>query len=360
MKILYLAPDVDLSRPHGGYSHVKNATESLSKLGHAVKVIAGGSKNRYLKQVHHLLTPILTTFYYCLFNKTDLIYERGRIFSGFPQVIGRIFGKKTVYEVIEPFAGIKTTSGFLQKLVKAWYDFTTKFSGLILITHRSMISGSGNNYFITHTGTDPKLFSPKKAKKSKNKIVLYSGSFAKWHACENIIKAAKITAGKNKNIKFLMIGTGENFENCRNLAEKLKLKNVSFPGEVNYGKMPSYINSADICLALFDRTYEPFRKFDYFYSPIKVHEYKSCGKPIIASGIGTLKELVKHKVNGLQVNEQNPAQIANAIVFLIKNKKLADKMGALNRKEVLEKYNWDKINSEILAQINKQAYKIWQ
>ncbi|MBS3064671.1 MAG: glycosyltransferase, partial [DPANN group archaeon] len=122
-------------------------------------------------------------------------------------------------------------------------------------------------------------------------------------------------------------------------------------------KVPSIIGTATICLALFDsKNYLPFQKFGYFYSPIKVHEYKACGKPVIASDIGNLKELVKNNVNGFLVNESDIDEISSAIIKLLKNKKLRAKMGGTNRKEVLETYNWDYVNKQILSRlVNKST-----
>src|SRR3989344_4116307 len=87
------------------------------------------------------------------------------------------------------------------------------------------------------------------------------------------------------------------------------------------------------------RQYPSFKKSQFFYSSIKIHEYKACGKPVIASDFGNLKKLVKDGINGLLVNEQRPREIEQAILKLITNKNLSRKISLANRKEDLERYS---------------------
>lgn len=379
MRILYSAPDIDLNARHGGASHVIGAANSFANIGNYIYLIVknGRFENKRIKfynikfhlfrQIIYFLIPFIVTFILCLFKEIDLIYERARIFGGGAILVGRIFGKKTIYEMIEPYTEaiiytnqIKNGS-FTKRLIDSWHNFIIKNSDIVTITHESFLKTvPKNKALLIKTGVDLKNFNEHRCKPeiqskyelTKNYTLLYAGSFAKWHMLENLISAVRIISKKHKKIKLVMIGDGEKFNECKNIIKLLNLeKNVILIGKVNYDEISHYINASDICFALFDRNYLPFKKMDYFYSPIKINEYKACGKPIIASGIGTLNNLIRNNVNGILINEQNPEEIADAIKKLLKNNKLRNYI-IKNNKSDAQNFNWDKINIEILNSLS--------
>jgi glycosyltransferase involved in cell wall biosynthesis len=121
---------------------------------------------------------------------------------------------------------------------------------------------------------------------------------------------------------FLLAGEGGEKKELEEFVKANGIKRVFFIGGVKYEELAKYINASDACLALFDRTYLTIQKYDYFYSPIKVFDAMGCGKPIIASDIGNLKEIIKENRNGFLVNEQSVEEIREAIrkTFLLGKK----------------------------------------
>ncbi len=149
-----------------------------------------------------------------------------------------------------------------------------------------------------------------------------------------------------------MVGSGGIFDKCKKLVKDLNLdKNVIFTGNADFEDVPKYVNAADICVALFDRNYKIFKKMSYFYSPIKINEYKACGKVILASDIGNLKRYINNKINGFLVNEQDAEEIARVTLNLVKNRRLIKIIGANNLKDAGRNYTWDKINEKILKNL---------
>lgn len=195
----------------------------------------------------------------------------------------------------------------------------------------------------------------KKYHLARGKTLLYLGSFAEWHSCHTLITAVSSLVAKDRDVHLLMVGDGKQRQTCMDLVETLGLeKNIHFVGAIPFADVPSYINTADICLALFDRTYPPFKKLDYYYSAIKIHEYKACQKPIIASNIGVLKELVVHRKHGLLVNEQHLSSVSKAISLLLTNKQLRTTLGKHARHDVQSSYTWDIINAKILKELERR------
>ncbi len=379
MRILYLSPEITVPGTHGGSSHVEGVVTSLERLGHRVmllsRYVSGKPFTESNDGLRIIRLPVLPTgllrnlcymvysIFLALFTALffDIVYERGRIFGGFGVLVASLFGKKSVYEMNEDYLQVPLATGALKRgfvflIARFIHKLAVTHATIVTATNKAMQSKRGNYLLVTY-GVDPEQFSPRNASVIRRKYelpvgktLLYTGSFAPWHACEQMIRAVDSLSQRDSAIKLVMIGDGEKASSCRSLVKRLGIEgNVLFLGKVDHDKLPDYINAADACLALFDRKYPPFAQTQFFYSPIKVHEYKACGKPVVASNLGNLKTLVRDGINGFLVDEGNVREIERAISKLIKNKELSTKIGLENRRDVLKHYSWDKINERILG-----------
>jgi glycosyltransferase involved in cell wall biosynthesis len=77
----------------------------------------------------------------------------------------------------------------------------------------------------------------------------------------------------------------------------------------------------------------------------------SFEKPVIGLNIPAVSEVIDHGVNGLLVNRQ-PDEIANAILEILSDQKLAQSMGAAGLQKVKDRYSWDQ-----LAVMTNQIYQ---
>ena len=389
MRVLYVVPEIALPGTHGGAAHVMSKLVSFKRLKHEVILICKKSSGQRWYEKEPLRTTIrlpvpsfslLKVFCYFLFSfviclyylckgKVDIVYERGRIYGGTGVLAAWLCKVKSIYEINEPYyevpvlLGKKSKKSLFFKTTRFWHFVIINKATLLTITYDSLIKHGvvpKEKTYITSTGVDTRLFAPspspitKKYNLTNKFVVLYTGSFAPWHACENIIKVAQYIAKQHKNIIFILAGEGKSLPQYKKLVTDLKLTDtIIFPGKVPHNKVPQYVNAADVCLALFDRTYPPFKKYSFYYYPVKLNEYKACGKPIIASNFGNLAKVIKPKINGLLVNERNTKDVANAIITLAKNDSLCKKIGKNNRKEAVELYDWDKETTTILNAVKK-------
>ena len=92
---------------------------------------------------------------------------------------------------------------------------------------------------------------------------------------------------------------------------------------------------ADVCVAPFIRV----RNERIGLSPLKIYEYLACGKPVVASDIKGIGDLLRNSNAGIGVKPEDPVELANAIIKLLKNEKLRGKMGKNGRKIVINNYN---------------------
>ncbi|EKD84499.1 MAG: glycosyl transferase group 1, partial [uncultured bacterium] len=74
-------------------------------------------------------------------------------------------------------------------------------------------------------------------------------------------------------------------------------------------------------------------------------EFMSCGKPVIASAVGVIPEIIQNQEQGLIVPPRDVEQLANAIEKLVANPVLRQNMGNSARQKVLDNFSLEKFGS---------------
>ena len=78
-------------------------------------------------------------------------------------------------------------------------------------------------------------------------------------------------------------------------------------------------------------------------SPLTLQEAQLMEKPVIATNVGGIPELIENKKSGLLVEKDNSDDIINKISYLFENQKEAKQMGIYGKKFIEENFSWDKI-----------------
>ncbi|NHZ96270.1 glycosyltransferase family 4 protein [Massilia sp. CCM 8734] len=74
--------------------------------------------------------------------------------------------------------------------------------------------------------------------------------------------------------------------------------------------------------------------------PVKMFEYMAAGIPVIASDIALWRGIIQDHQCGVCVDPRDPAAIAAAIDYFVRNPQIAQRMGRNGRRAVIENYNW--------------------
>ena len=147
---------------------------------------------------------------------------------------------------------------------------------------------------------------------------------------EIFLKAIGHTLKKIPNLKVFIIGRGTHIKEVAvNPAERLGIKdNVIFTG-YRLEDYPSILAALTIKVFLVPGSDGSCRA---------VREAMAMGKPVIVANRGMLPEIVEDGVNGLVV-EDTPDNVADAIIKLLENTPLREKMGQAARKRMSEDFN---------------------
>ena len=164
-------------------------------------------------------------------------------------------------------------------------------------------------------------------------FVIYIGRLHPLKGVYVLIKAMSFVAKEHPQLKAVIVGPG-NQEPYRKLARKLGIeKNIIFTGYIDER---TKISALDASLAL---VLPSICNYAEAFS-IVTSESWARGKPVIASSVGEMPYRVKHVVNGLLVPPRDPKALAEAILLIANDEKLANRLGNEGRKSVV---TWDDI-----------------
>src|SRR3990170_4563628 len=125
-------------------------------------------------------------------------------------------------------------------------------------------------------------------------------------------------------IELFVIGNGEAREEAEAFARANSLTNVRFLG-------PKYGNALIDVLKNARAILVPTEWYDN--SPLIVHQAFALGKPVIASDINGIPEIVEHEVNGLLFPPGNDRSLSECMNRLVRNEALYDQLGRNARKK---------------------------
>ena len=111
---------------------------------------------------------------------------------------------------------------------------------------------------------------------------------------------------EHPHLKFLIAGEGPSRKELERLIANLNLSNrVRLLGSVSH--IAEFLRTLDI--AVLCSSSEGF--------PNSIVEYMAAARPIVATNVGGIPELIKHNEHGLLVEPDRPSELANAISQLL-------------------------------------------
>lgn len=164
---------------------------------------------------------------------------------------------------------------------------------------------------------------------------------------EYLLKAAGKVKEGMPDVKFLIVGEDVTEDKrykikLENLVRKLRLsENVIFTGWLN--NIPEVLTGIDIFVLP--------SPVDHF--PLVVLEAMASGKPVVATNVGGVPEMVKDGLTGVLVPPKDIKGLAETIVSLLKDGEKAKRMGLAARRHVEEFFNMD-VNANRMEQVYEQ------
>lgn len=150
---------------------------------------------------------------------------------------------------------------------------------------------------------------------------------------------------------FFHVVGGEASEVLRNKEECTDLTNIRFHGFVPPGITGRYLAAFDVLLAPNQKQVIVYGNTDIgkYTSPLKIFEYMLAGKPIIASDIAVLKEVLRHDANSLLCDPGDVTQWVDALTKLRSSETLRMRLADTAKADALHSWTWPKRAEKILG-----------
>lgn len=181
-------------------------------------------------------------------------------------------------------------------------------------------------------------------------VVGFIGTFGPWHGAEVFAEAAARLLDDapqwRGKVRFLFIGDGQTMPRVKNIVEQQQIaQHCVFTGLVPQEQGPGLMAVCDILVSPHvpnpDGT--PF-----FGSPTKLFEYLAMGKPVVASALDQITELLSDDDNAVLVSPGQSAALAAAIEALLDDPARRRRLGEAARETALSEHTWRRHTQRIL------------
>jgi len=299
---------------------------------HVVKV--NGKYNSLSYDVDFLIKAIRTIENLNSKDSFDLIHAHSGYFSLaiIPALIRRKLGIPALFSLYCPASlfpsglpmdnyGIKVLSLGLDKVIAVTKNVKNSLTKCGVNDEKIEVLPSCFDEKVFNTRTY-NLKIPKKVpvENPKTKEVLFVGNIDKTKGLDIFVAAAKSILRTNPEVKFVITlhESHESLQSATVLAYRSLGSSVEIFGVVN--NMAKLMANADVVVA-------PFRSTEGISDiPLIVLEAMALGKPVVASNLEGINEVISDGENGILVDLNHPEELANAITNLLNDPNLREEI----------------------------------
>jgi len=314
------------------------------------------SEYKYSNNTHFYLIPrkekLLYSFYYfinslyCLSKKIvinkniDIIVCSDPFIPGFVgTILKKRFKHKKMGLLVEAFGDwVKTPTFSLIKPLRPLIQYIISLFSKLSISNADVIRAESDStikkmrrynqkipyysFLLVHT----ELFLKKdfKIKDHKNKFyILFIGRIVKLKGLQYLIKVLKDLIEEFPELELRIGGEGVYLKTLKRLTHKLNLKDyVKFIGFLDKKEVKKELANCDLFVlpSMSEGT------------PKAIVEAITIEKPVIATKVGAINELIDDNKNGLLIEPGNIKDLKKKLIWALKNKDKTKEMGLYNRK----------------------------
>ena len=182
-------------------------------------------------------------------------------------------------------------------------------------------------------------------------------SLVDYEGLDHLVEAFAILAPEFPKLRLLLVGSGTAAPALQDQAAKLGLaSSVIFTGRVPRESASLYHQAMDVFVV-------PRKDLDVtrVVTPLKPVEALASGRPVVASDLPALREIVDHGVNGMLSPADDPQSLATTLATLLGDELLRRRLGENGRQAVLQGRTWaanaQRYEDKYQELINHQARK---
>lgn len=327
--------------------------EKLEKLHYNGGIISNIKKNKILlfQVPFSVLAQLFYIFKLYKKNKFDIIHAHWILPQGLIAVLFKLIIKKTKVICTSHGSDAFILQNKISNKIKLFILKNSDAVSTVSTRQKKQLTKFGadkKQIYVIHNGIDGSFISDDVINlKQKHKLNLYTllfvGRLVEIKGLKYLIQAMPEVVKVFPKIKLLIIGKGNMHETLSRLVCTLGLNHcVLFLSHVPNSEISDYYKHADI-----------------FIGPSIVAKNKGteglgmvflesllCGTPVITTDSGGMTDIIKHNKTGIIVPQKNSQAISDAIIELLKNEDLRNRLSKNGKLFVKENFNWEKIARE--------------
>jgi len=295
----------------------------------------------------------------------DLIHDRGYLFGGSGTDFARRKGLPVLLQIDDDWVETEALSSPLAA-TGLYKQFALRWCAELLskVDHAFTVSGTLKDIIVERWGADPERISvvPNGVDIDRFRpdasphgirdelglgdapLIIFVGALGPWHGVQNLLNAAPLVLKEHPSARFLIVGGAKEYsiDHLHERARELSVSDsVTFLGPMPSDKIPGLVVEADVAVA-------PYSNVDYGFSPLKIYEYMGAGRPIVASSLPSIFECVTDDEDALLVEPENEVDLAGALIRVIGDASLAERLGRKARENAVARFSWKACTRKLL------------
>lgn len=361
MRILFVSP-FDFSYPGGVNEHILHLDAEYRKLGYQTRILTPRSPDEMESNDGHLmklgvavpvptngstaritLSPFISGKVKALLRRErfDIVHLHEPLAPMLPQLVllhSRSINVGTFHAARAHNWGYLSARPLLSMLF-------AKLHGRIAVSPAALESIARyfpGYYELIPNGIDIERFRPDipPVERFEQPTILFVGRFIESRkGFRYLLEALALVRRQFPDVLLLVVGPGDARRYERQITRLQLFEHVRFVGAVPDELLPSYYTACDVFCA-------PATGGESF--GIVLLEAMASGKPVVASDIRGFRFVLRHGVEGLLVERKNAEDLALALVRLLADPSLRERLGAAGRRRA-EQFAWSVIAQRTLA-----------
>ncbi len=164
-------------------------------------------------------------------------------------------------------------------------------------------------------------------------IILFAGGLCVEKGVYELLEAMENLVKGFPGLLLVMVGSGDDESNIKRIISQKSLSNnVVLAGLRPHSEVADWMKACDVLVL--PSYHEGI--------PNVVVEAMACAKPVVATCIDGIPEVVSHNKTGFLVERQNVRELKDALEKMILNRPLREEMGFRGREFIRENFSWKK------------------
>ena len=388
MKLCYVT-QTGFGEPCAELTHAVEIIRALRLLGHEVCVMHAGTRGFLTDlDVQVQKAPFgadglsKLAFQVWLFARLFFGYRKGhfdccyvrhsaRMLS--PSLVARVTGMPVIAEFNACFAIEELSQGkwYLKRVVRYIERHSLRYSSLVVVISDVVRDLMLTKYdieedkiLVAHNGANTELMKPMPGGSVRHEhgigegdfVIGFVGQLHPWQGIDELLEVFRRLHREKSDTWLVIAGTHDDLPRYQRQARDFGIEGkVIFLGPVEYQKIPDVIGIFDVAMAP-GCAGEDLR-FE-MRSPLKVYEYMSCGKPVVAARLGSIEGYFKDRKIGFMVSRGSVDETLEALIWLYDHPNEAQEMGVAARQFAEQELSWNTIAARIMNSFQSRNLRV--